>query len=81
MVELRERNQLLEGELAKVARVGKREEMTFEEEVRTWRAFGSATSSRAMAISFWLFAVQMATLPSLESSSTVKTNCDRRERH
>jgi len=36
MAELRERNQLLEGELAKVARVGKREEMTFEEEVRTW---------------------------------------------
>jgi len=36
MAELRERNQLLEGELAKVARVGKREEMTFEDEVRTW---------------------------------------------
>jgi hypothetical protein len=36
MAELRERNQLLEAELAKVARVGKREEMTFEEEVRTW---------------------------------------------
>jgi hypothetical protein len=36
MAELRERNQLLEGELAKVARVGKREEMTFEEEVRAW---------------------------------------------
>jgi hypothetical protein len=36
MAELRERNQILEGELAKVARVGKREEMTFEEEVRTW---------------------------------------------
>jgi hypothetical protein len=36
MAELRERNQLLEGELAKVARVGKREEITFEEEARTW---------------------------------------------
>ncbi len=36
MAELRERNQLLEGESAKVARVGKRKEMTFEEEVRTW---------------------------------------------
>ena len=36
MAEIRERNQLLEGELAKVARVGKREEMTFEEQVRTW---------------------------------------------
>jgi|SRR5579871_174472 len=36
MAELRERNQLLEGELAKVARVGKREEMDFAEEARTW---------------------------------------------
>jgi hypothetical protein len=36
MAELRERNQLLEGELAKVARVGKREEVTSEQEVRTW---------------------------------------------
>ena len=34
--EVREKNQLLEAELAKVARIGKREEMTFEEEVRTW---------------------------------------------
>jgi len=36
LAQLREKNQLLEGELAKVARVGKREEMTFEEDVRTW---------------------------------------------
>ena len=34
--EVREKNQLLEAELAKVARIGNREEMTFEEEVRTW---------------------------------------------
>src|SRR6202007_680161 len=34
--EVREKNQLLEAELAKVARIGKREEMTFEEEGRTW---------------------------------------------
>ena len=33
---LRERNHELEGEMAKVARVGKREEMDFAEEVRTW---------------------------------------------
>jgi len=33
---LRERNQLLEGEMAKVARIGKREEMDFAEEARTW---------------------------------------------
>lgn len=34
--EVRERNQELEGELSKAARIGKREEMTFEEDVRTW---------------------------------------------
>ena len=33
---LRERNHELESEMAKVARVGKREEMDFAEEVRTW---------------------------------------------
>jgi hypothetical protein len=36
VAQLRERNQLLEGEMSKVARVGKREEMSFEEEARTW---------------------------------------------
>ncbi len=34
--QLRERNQELEAEMAKVARVGKREEMDFAEEARTW---------------------------------------------
>ncbi len=34
--QLRERNQELETEMAKVARVGKREEMDFAEEARTW---------------------------------------------
>ncbi|HEY4843490.1 MAG TPA: hypothetical protein VIH78_16095 [Terriglobales bacterium] len=34
--ELRERNHELESQMAKVARVGKREEMDFAEEVRTW---------------------------------------------
>jgi len=34
--QLRERNQILEGEMAKVARVGKREEVDFAEEARTW---------------------------------------------
>jgi hypothetical protein len=34
--ELRERNHELETEMAKVARVGKREEMDFAEEARTW---------------------------------------------
>ena len=34
--ELRERNQELESEMMKVARVGKREEMDFADEVRTW---------------------------------------------
>jgi hypothetical protein len=33
---LRERNYELEGEMAKVARVGKREELDFAEEARTW---------------------------------------------
>jgi len=33
---LRERNQVLETEMSKVARVGKREELNFEDEVRTW---------------------------------------------
>jgi hypothetical protein len=33
---LRERNQELEGEMAKVARVGKREELDFAEEARSW---------------------------------------------
>jgi len=35
---LRERNHELEGEMAKVARVGKREELDFAEEARTWAA-------------------------------------------
>ena len=34
--QLRERNHQLETEMAKVARVGKREEVSFEEEARTW---------------------------------------------
>jgi hypothetical protein len=34
--ELRERNHLLESEMSKVARIGKREEMDFADEVRTW---------------------------------------------
>lgn len=34
--QLRERNQELETEMAKVARIGKREEMDFAEEARTW---------------------------------------------
>ena len=33
---VRERNQELEGEMSKAARIGKREEVTFEQEVRTW---------------------------------------------
>ena len=36
VAQLRERNQELEAEMAKVARVGKREEMDFAEEARTW---------------------------------------------
>ena len=36
IVQLREKNQLLEGEMSKVARVGKREEMDFADEARTW---------------------------------------------
>jgi len=36
VAQFRERNQQLEAEMAKVARVGKREEMDFAEEARTW---------------------------------------------
>lgn len=36
VAQLRERNQQLEAEMAKVARSGKREEMDFAEEARTW---------------------------------------------
>src|SRR5271168_4966221 len=36
VAELRERNQELETEMAKVAHVGKREEMDFADEARTW---------------------------------------------
>jgi predicted nuclease with TOPRIM domain len=36
LAEVRERNQALESELSKVARIGKREEMEFAEEARTW---------------------------------------------
>ena len=36
LAELRERNQELEGEMSKAARIGKREEMSFAEEARTW---------------------------------------------
>jgi hypothetical protein len=49
MADIRERNELLEGELAKLARVGKREEMTFEEEVRT-RAGGKSAASSKLVI-------------------------------
>jgi hypothetical protein len=37
---LRERNQQLETEMAKVARIGKREEIDFAEEARTWPGIG-----------------------------------------
>jgi predicted nuclease with TOPRIM domain len=36
LADLRERNQELEGEMSQAARIGKREEVTFEQEVRTW---------------------------------------------
>src|SRR5438045_3693884 len=36
LADLRERNQALESELSKVARVGKREEIDFADEARTW---------------------------------------------
>jgi hypothetical protein len=36
IVQLRETNQQLEAEMSKVARVGKREEMDFQQEARTW---------------------------------------------
>jgi DNA repair exonuclease SbcCD ATPase subunit len=36
ITKLRERNQELEGEMAKVSRVGKKEEMDFAEEARSW---------------------------------------------
>jgi len=36
ITQLREKNQLLEAEMSKVARVGKREEMDFADEARTW---------------------------------------------
>jgi DNA repair exonuclease SbcCD ATPase subunit len=36
LAELRERNHQLETEMAKVARIGKREEISFAEEARTW---------------------------------------------
>src|ERR1700687_1126446 len=36
VAELRERNQLLASELSKVAHIGKREEMDFAEEARSW---------------------------------------------
>ena len=36
VAELLERNRELEAEMSKVARVGKREEMDFAEEARTW---------------------------------------------
>lgn len=36
VAQLRERNQELEGQMARVSRIGKREEMDFAEEARTW---------------------------------------------
>ena len=36
VAELRERNQVLEAQMSKVARIGKREEMDFADEARTW---------------------------------------------
>jgi hypothetical protein len=44
VAQLRERNHQLETEMAKVARVGKREEISFEEEARTWA--GMAVSEK-----------------------------------
>ncbi len=43
VAELRERNQALESELSKVAHVGKREEMEFAEEARSWAGVASGT--------------------------------------
>ena len=40
VTELRERNQELEAQMSKVARIGKREEMDFADEARTWAGIG-----------------------------------------
>ena len=47
VAQLRERNQELEGEMSKAARRGKLEEISFEEEARTWAGIASARSCLA----------------------------------
>jgi hypothetical protein len=51
--ELRERNHELEGEMAKVARVGKREELDFAEEARTWAGICVSETCLGTGISLW----------------------------
>jgi len=43
VAEVRERNHQLESEMAKVSRIGKREEMSFEEEARSWAGIAVST--------------------------------------
>jgi hypothetical protein len=64
LADLRERNQELEGELTKTARIGKREEMSFEEEVRTWA--GIAISEKLLKNGDFLLAYRDPSGISLE---------------
>ena len=60
VAQLRERNQRLEAEMSKVARVGKREEMDFAEKRGLGRASSSAKSFLRTAISSWRTAIPAA---------------------
>ena len=68
--ELRERNHELESEMAKVARVGKKEEMDFADEVRTWVT--SATNFRRMATTCWHSAMPAGPRWNLDYSWTTR---------
>lgn len=64
LAELRERNQALESELSKAARVGKREEMDFAEEAGTWA--GIAVSQKLPKNGDFLLAYRDASGAALE---------------
>src|SRR2546430_11623806 len=62
--ELRERNQALEVEMSKVARVGKREEMDFADEARVWAGDRKSTrlNSSHSQISYAVFCLKKKNL-------------------
>jgi hypothetical protein len=70
---LRGRNQLLETEMTKVARVGRKEEMDFADEARSWPGIWIGEKLPKTAITFWLSPTPPGTQSSRPCSSTTRT--------